>query len=279
MIVNLMRRASFSAAHNYWLAEHTEDENRLAFGVWAARKPHGHNYLVEVTVSGDVDLNTGMVVNITDVNRALKRWVIDVLDGRYLNEEVSYFRRNAPALENIALFIWEALANSLPSGANLTKTKLWEMDTLWTELYKESDGAMTASLTRSYDFSASHRLHSLHLSDDENREIFGKCNNPNGHGHNYTVSVSVAGDPDSKTGMIFPLDELDKIVEEEVLMPFDHKHLNLDTPEFATINPTSEMLAVVIWQKLARRLPTSGGTRLHSVVVSETARNSFEYRG
>jgi len=274
-----MRRASFSAAHSYWLPAISTDENLLRFGKWARREPHGHNYQLQVTVSGEVDQRTGMVVNITDINYALKANVVDVLDGKYLNSEVSYFAANAPTVENIARFLWNSLEPALPPDASMATAKVWEMDTLWTTLERNENGTMTTSLTRAYDFSASHRLHSSHLTDDENREIFGKCNNPNGHGHNYGIQVTVAGDPDPKTGMVFSIEELDRIVEEEVLLPFDHKHLNLDTPEFAELNPTSEMLTVVIWKKLARRLPTTGTPRLTSVVVNETARNSFEYRG
>jgi len=279
MIVNLMRRASFSAAHNYWLTAISDDENRARFGKWAGREPHGHNYQVQVTVAGEVDQRTGMVVNITDVNQALKSRVIDILDGRFLNREISFFQSNAPSIENIARFIWEQLEPSLPAGARLARIKIWEMDTLWAQLELDGKTDMTFSLTRAYDFSASHRLHSLQLTDEENQSIFGKCNNPNGHGHNYGVEVTMVGEPDQRTGMIFSIDELDQVVEDEVLRPFDHKHLNLDTAEFKEINPTSEMLTVIIWQKLANRLPTTGTTRLFSVVVTETARNSFEYRG
>lgn len=138
---------------------------------------------------------------------------------------------------------------------------------------------MSVSLTRAYDFSASHRLHSKKLTDDENREIFGKCNNPNGHGHNYEVEVTISGEPDERTGMLYSLEALDQVVEEEVLLPFDHKHLNLDVPDFADRNPTSEVLTVVIWERLARRISVSGNPRLSKVLVRETARNSFEYRG
>jgi 6-pyruvoyltetrahydropterin/6-carboxytetrahydropterin synthase len=138
---------------------------------------------------------------------------------------------------------------------------------------------MQVSITRSYDFSASHRLHSACLSDEDNVLLFGKCNNAHGHGHNYGVEVTLTGDPDERSGMLCPIDEIDRIVNEEVLRPFDHKHLNLDTPEFADLNPTTEMLTVVIWNKLAKRLPATQRSRLSSVVVRETARNSFEYRG
>jgi 6-pyruvoyltetrahydropterin/6-carboxytetrahydropterin synthase len=274
-----MRRASFSAAHNYWLTGIADKENQSRFGNWAARYPHGHNYMVEVTVAGSVDPRTGMVVNITLVNHAIRSQIVEVLDGRFLNKEVPFFAANAPTTENIAAFAWHQLESALPEEAKLIRVKVWEMETLWTQLDRDEDGKMTTCLTRAYDFSASHRLHSEQLSAEENKEIFGKCNNPNGHGHNYGIEVSIIGEPDKLTGMVFSIDELDRIVEEEVLLAFDHKHLNLDTPEFAHINPTSEMLTVVIWQKLAKRLPTTGPTRLQSVVVNETARNSFEYRG
>jgi len=279
MTVYLKRKATFSAAHNYWLPSLSAEENRARFGIWAGREPHGHNYAVSVTVAGEVDRRTGMVVNITDVNHALKSRIIDVLDGRFLNREVPFFEANATTIENVAKFIWEGLEQNLPNGSTLTTVQVWEMETLWTVRNKEGDSEMTTSLTRTYDFSASHRLHSLHLTDEENREIFGKCNNPNGHGHNYGIEVTIQGAPDPATGMIFSIDELDRIVDEEVLKPFDHKHLNLDTPEFAEINPTSEMLTVVIWEKLSKRIPTTGTPRLLKVVVNETARNSFEYRG
>lgn len=89
----------------------------------------------------------------------------------------------------------------------------------------------------------------------------------------------MAGEPDPRTGMLYSLEKLDEVVESEILKPFDHKHLNLDVPEFAEENPTSEMLTLVVWQKLARVLPTEGTPRLAKVLVRETARNSFEYSG
>jgi 6-pyruvoyltetrahydropterin/6-carboxytetrahydropterin synthase len=152
------------------------------------------------------------------------------------------------------------------------------METFWSDR-AQGNNEMQVSITRAYDFSASHRLHSSRLSAEENNAIFGKCNNPNGHGHNYGVEVTITGEPDGRTGMLYALDELDGIVEEEILVPFDHKHLNLDVPEFADKNPTSELLTVVIWDKLARRIPEQGSPRLSKVVVRETARNAFEYRG
>ena len=137
------------------------------------------------------------------------------------------------------------------------------------------------TVTRIYEFSASHRLHSAVLSDSENAEIFGKCNWENGHGHNYEVEVTLAGDADARTGQLWDGGCLDKIVSEEVLLPYDHKHLNYDVPDFQTLNPTSENLTKVIWDNIFRRLSTENlaGARLYRVAVRETPRNYFEYFG
>jgi 6-pyruvoyltetrahydropterin/6-carboxytetrahydropterin synthase len=131
-------------------------------------------------------------------------------------------------------------------------------------------------LTRSYEFSAAHRLHSPRLSEEKNHAIFGKCNNPYGHGHNYILEVTLQGDIDERTGMMVDLAYLDGIVEEHVVRRYDHKNLNMDVPEFRELNPTSENLVKVIWDRLAPYLkhPT-----LYRVTVRETERNTFSYYG
>ncbi|XP_055351362.1 6-pyruvoyl tetrahydrobiopterin synthase-like isoform X2 [Paramacrobiotus metropolitanus] len=95
-------------------------------------------------------------------------------------------------------------------------------------------------VTRTEHFSASHRLHSIHLSDEENAEIFGKCNNPNGHGHNYKVDVTVKGAVDPKTGMVINLVGLKKIMQEAILEAMDHKNLDKDVPFFQTVVRTKK---------------------------------------
>jgi 6-pyruvoyltetrahydropterin/6-carboxytetrahydropterin synthase len=130
-------------------------------------------------------------------------------------------------------------------------------------------------LGRRYRFAASHRLHSSHLSEEENSRIFGKCNNPYGHGHNYVVEVSVSGDVDPATGMIANLDDLDAFVERQVLDPFDHKSLNEDVAAFREKVPTTENLCIEIFQRL-KSFPKA---KLERVRVEETRNNSFEYAG
>ena len=130
-------------------------------------------------------------------------------------------------------------------------------------------------LGRRYRFSASHRLHSAALSEEENWRVFGKCNNPYGHGHNYTLEVHFSGAIDPATGMIANLADLDAFVNEQVIEPFDHRSLQDEVPAFQKAVPTTEKLCIEIFQ----RLKTFPVAKLESVRVEETSNNSFEYQG
>ncbi len=134
----------------------------------------------------------------------------------------------------------------------------------------------TIFLTRRATFSAAHRLHSAALSEAENRELFGKCNNPHGHGHNYVLEVTVHGPIDPNTGMVLNLTDLKKAMDEAIIQPMDHKHLNFDVPIFREINPTAENMAVVFWKLLEQHL--SKGL-LYEVKLQETENNIAIYRG
>jgi len=134
---------------------------------------------------------------------------------------------------------------------------------------------MKLQLSRRYRFSASHRLHSAKLGEQENRRVYGKCNNPYGHGHNYVVEVAVSGPVDQATGMIANLSDLDAFVESEVIEPFDHKYLNEEIAEFSESVPTTENICIEIFNRL-RRFPRA---TLERVRVEETGLNSFEYSG
>lgn len=134
---------------------------------------------------------------------------------------------------------------------------------------------MKAHLSRRYMFSAAHRLHSEALSEKQNLETYGKCNNPYGHGHNYTVEVTVSGPVDERTGMVCNLTDLDSFMEREVLSRFDHENLNT-LREFAEEVPTTENLCIQIYKIVQR-----GFTHAHleRVRLEETMMNSFEYAG
>jgi 6-pyruvoyltetrahydropterin/6-carboxytetrahydropterin synthase len=122
-------------------------------------------------------------------------------------------------------------------------------------------------LTRRAEFSASHFYHNPKLSPEENRRVFGKCNNPNGHGHNYTLEVTVAGEVDARSGFVIDLKDLKETINREVLDGMDHRHLNEEVPEFRDRIPTTENLAIAIWNRLADKLR---GARLYRVRVYET---------
>jgi len=134
-------------------------------------------------------------------------------------------------------------------------------------------------LTRRYRFAASHRLNSDRLSAERNREVYGKCNNPHGHGHDYILEVSVRGPVDPETGLVVRVDDLDRLVREEVLCAFHMRNLNLDVAEFADLVPTSENVALVVRDRLARTWDRVFGPPwpvLEKVRVQETPRNTFE---
>ena len=139
----------------------------------------------------------------------------------------------------------------------------------------QNGGELKIELGRRYCFAASHRLHNFDLSEEENCRIYGKCNNPYGHGHNYVMEILVSGKIDPATGMIANLADLDGFVEREVLEPFDHKSLNEDVPAFLGEVPTTENLCIEIF----RRLKPYPKAKLERVRIQETSNNSFEYAG
>jgi 6-pyruvoyltetrahydropterin/6-carboxytetrahydropterin synthase len=131
-------------------------------------------------------------------------------------------------------------------------------------------------VTRRAEFSASHYYHNPALSAEENRRIFGKCNNPHGHGHNYTLEVTVAGEVNPTTGMVLDLKDLKKLLEDEVLELMDHRFLNKEVPAFATKIPTTENIAVEIWKLIAPKLSFG---KLHRVRLYETPDLFVDYYG
>lgn len=122
-------------------------------------------------------------------------------------------------------------------------------------------------------FNAAHRLLNKNWSDEKNVAVFGKCNSPNYHGHNYVLETWVEGELDPDTGYVIDLGKLKEIIYEEVEEPFDHRNLNLDVPDFKDLNPTAENIAIVIYQKISRRLPNYKIT----IRLYETENNFVEY--
>jgi len=121
-------------------------------------------------------------------------------------------------------------------------------------------------LTRKCEFSASHYYHNPQWTEDENSRVFGKCANLNGHGHNYTLEVTVKGEVDPTTGFVVDLKQLKDVLNREVVDAMDHRHLNKEVPEFATKIPTTENIAIAIWQRLNEKLQVA---KLHRVRLYE----------
>ena len=135
---------------------------------------------------------------------------------------------------------------------------------------------MSLTIFRKAHFNAAHRLYREDWTDEKNLEVFGKCSNPHYHGHNYDLEVGITGEVDKETGYLIDLKILKDIIKEEIEIPFDHKNLNVEVPEFKSLNPTVENIAIVAWNKLRNRLDPKYKV---SVKLYETPRNFVIYTG
>jgi 6-pyruvoyltetrahydropterin/6-carboxytetrahydropterin synthase len=264
------RRAQFSASHRYWLPDLGEVENFERFGACARSPGHGHNYILYVSMEGELD-DYGMVLNLSDVKHVIKQEVTSQLDFAYLNDVWQEFQTTLPTTENMARVIWQRLAPHLP----LVRIQLFETPELWADYYGNT---MEAYLTISTHFSAAHRLARPDLSYEKNCEIYGKCARPNGHGHNYHLEVTVKGEIDPRTGMLVDLVALQTVVNDYVVEPFDHTFLNKDIPYFAAVVPTAENIAVHIRNLLQQPIQAIGA-QLYKVKLIESPNNSCEVYG
>ena len=267
-IVN--RRAQFSASHRYWIEEWSEADNVANFGACTRFPGHGHNYVLYVSMEGDLD-DYGMVLNLSDVKQVIRQEVTDPLDFSYLNDVWPEFQTTLPTTEYLAKVIWQRLSVALP----IVRIQLFEHPQLWADYF---GNGMEAYLTLSTHFSAAHRLASPDLSYEENCEIYGKCARPHGHGHNYHLEVTVKGEIDPRTGMVADLAALQAIVEAQVTEPMDHTFLNKDIPYFAEVVPTAENIAVYIRKVLSTPI-REAGAMLYKVKLIESPNNSAEVYG
>ena len=134
---------------------------------------------------------------------------------------------------------------------------------------------MATSVTVKVYFEAAHRLHNSDKSDEWNRDVFGKCNNPHGHGHNYVIEATVGGEVDPDSGYLIDMKDLKKVIDRTVLDHVDHRHLNIEVEWLANVIPSAENLACVFFHRVAPELPD--GVKLESITVHETERNSATY--
>lgn len=216
----------------------------------------GRYCALRITLTGPLDRDSSYLRNIKDIDLAVRERAIAILRDRV----------DAPAL-------FDRLKDAWP-GASLDRMELCLTPCLSLIQLASEHPAMTR-ISQMFEFSASHRLHNPALSDEANRACFGKCNNPQGHGHNYQVQVTLAGTP-GVDGLLAQLPELERIVGEVAIEKLDHKNLNLEVPEFGSLNPTVENIARVIhgWLRPYLSSPTA---KLAAVTVWETPKTWCEY--
>lgn len=224
---------------------------------------------LDVTVEGPLDAASQYLLNIKDIDAAVRQWVWPVL------------RRHVATGSDLGLL---ALAEAIPllrkalpggeRGVRLAGVALRPSPYLVVERHTREEPMVR--LSSRFEFSAAHRLHNPALSDADNQALFGKCNNPLGHGHNYELAVTVRGE----AGQLPTLAELEAAVNETVIRPFDHKHLNEEVQEFQPVSrggrgviPSVENIAAVIFARLKPVL----GRQLASVTVWETPKTWAEY--
>jgi len=267
MEVLTSKRFEFSAAHRYWNSQWSAEQNQQVFGKCTSPYGHGHNYVLEATVAGEVDVATGMVINVTELKRIVGG-VLQQFDHKHLNEDTPFFRDRQPTTENIVQVLWSLIEPKLPQGVRLHRLRLYETPDIFAEFY----GGASAGFGRAYAFSAAHRLDSPQLSPADNLALYGKCNNPRGHGHDYRFELTLEGPVDPQSGMLINLADLDRAVQ-PVLDELDHTHLDLQHSFFRERPSTAENVVAYLWQRLSAVL----GSRLRWIKLWETPNNIFEY--
>ena len=215
---------------------------------------------------GVPDARTGYLIGIQEIDALVRAHLAPLLE--------SFFRSSEPIHPADAVtYMGDTLQRNFPQAIPLSSIQ-WSpgpfVNYIWSTAMRDH-----AIMTEQFEFSAAHRLHCPELSDDENRRTFGKCNHPSGHGHNYRIAVAVrvrtgAGAPALSTGA------LEGIVTRTVLDRFDHRHLNVDCPEFAELNPSVENIAQVCHALLSDEIAAAGAALDH-VTVWETAKTSATY--
>jgi len=247
--VLLTKRIEFSSSHRYFRPEWDEAKNRAVFGPCYNQPAHGHNYLLEVTVAGEVDPKTGMVINLFDLKRVLLA-VIEEFDHKNFNLDMAYFKDRIPTSENIARVLWTKLEPQ-PDIGTLHAIRLYEDEDLSAEITAVG-GLDVAGITRRYSFTA---------VQAGNRGCQWDC------------LVTVHGPIDPITGMVTDIGALDRLVQERVVNAFDRQDL---CRVFGTKTVTGEQLVERIWTLLVPTIPSG---KLSTVRLVQSRDLSFEYKG
>lgn len=246
------------------------DERPVAnsWGGWPSATTIAPWLTLRCTLAGNVEPETGYLCNIKLVDDALRQRVVVPAGDRY----------REMTCESLLQFAFQQIDGVFPKHCQIDRLQLCVTPSL--EYTLNTRNKSMIQLTQQFEFSASHRLHNPELSAEENRQLFGKCNNPHGHGHNYVVRVTVEG-PLQENSTLVSLEELEQQVKQHVIDRLDHRNLNVEVPEFEDLNPSVENIAVVVWNLLQQPIQSlaDGSVKLVQIRVYETPKTWADYFG
>lgn len=254
----------FSAARRTYSPHLSDEENQKLFGIATSPMGHGHNYRLRITVDGRIDPQQGLVVPYDKRVEALNR-LRSMLDHKNLNEEVAQLNGWPITTESLAHFTFEQLATTLP----IARVKLYEMSWFFAEYHRDKKTYIGVERA----FHAAHRLHNPALDEESNRTLYGKCNNPSGHGHMYRVEATLGGILNEQSGTLADLISFSGSVG-NTLEPWAFKHLDAEVPDFKDHTSTGENIISILWPKLDSALEGN----LHRLRLWETPNNRFTLR-
>jgi 6-pyruvoyltetrahydropterin/6-carboxytetrahydropterin synthase len=236
-----------------------------SFGGYPSLNGLGYYLALQVTLEGELQPDSGYLRNIKEIDSAIRLRAIPMTEARIRSNSFG-----AGGLLLVDLFV--LLREQWP-GATLTSLRLALSPFLSLSILAQE--LPMVRLSQKFEFSATHRLHNPALRAEENSRLFGKCNNPHGHGHNYELQVTLVGEPNAN-GELIAIPQLERLVQSAVIDRFDHRNLNVELPEFKEHNPTVENIARVIYRLLDPPISAAGAT-LGSVTLWETPKTFCEY--
>jgi 6-pyruvoyltetrahydropterin/6-carboxytetrahydropterin synthase len=252
----------FSAARQTMSPHLSEEENRRLFG--EAASIHGHNYRVRLTFRAERGPSESPLVRFDKIDNCIQS-LRSELDHRYLNKEVAGLKDRPITTESLAGYIYERVNALVP----LHRVRLHERDDFFAEIWNDE----RVFLGMRMPFSAAHRLQTASLSDSENAELYGRCNNPLGHGHGYLTETTIGGEYEMRSGTLYHFSALKQAIEES-LLPWQDRHLDLDVDDFREMPSTGENIVRALWPKIDNRL----NHQLVRLRLWETANNRFTLR-
>ena len=235
------------------------------WGGWWSDRTLAPYLTFQVTVAGQPDAHTGMLCNVKQLDSIFQQQCIPKLRAALGRDELT--------AENALLLAWEALERASLAPCHPAALRLHVTPTLSLEISAAEENVMR--VTQQFEFSAAHRLHSPKLSAEKNLEVFGKCNNPHGHGHNYVVEVTLEGSPDPVTGEVMSIPQLQRTVKSRVIQPLDHKNLDVEIEFFRGVCSTVENIATYVFRQLDGQFAPA---QLDAVRVYETPKTWAEMR-